>query len=370
MAGYTEHLTDIVIIILCIALAICFLIILFVLLSMWGKRFSMRKLEYKRYFSYEGVTQGSDIEFIEEFSNNSIFPMFNVDVETHITSKIKMKVFQGDDDQMYEFVSRFFVMPYTKIRRVHKAQCIKRGCYKLESAKVTFMGMEVYLESHARVLVYPKEIEIEAQNRLNNCLNYSAQSKRPLMIDAFSFAGIREYSYGESISNINHKATAKANRLMVNSKEFILGRKIKIYINFQMGDVKLSIHEFEELMEKALSYSAYIAGQAAGNGWQFGLLANCRMENNDKYLNVPMSVGKEKYIELLREMSMIRMIYGYSIINIIDMDIDEKISGTEIFFMTTYVDESIRKRIEFLERTGNAVTIINMLEEAFDETIS
>ncbi len=369
MSEYTESLTNIVIVILCIALAICILIVLLFFLTMWGKRFSMRKLEYKRYFSYEGVTEGSDIEFIEEFSNNSIFPMFNVDVETHITSKIKFKVKQSDDDQMCKFVSRFFVMPYTKIKRVHKAKCLKRGCYNLESAKITFMKMEVYLDSHARLLVYPREIEIEAENRLNNCLNYSAVSKRPLLIDAFSFAGIKEYSYGESISNINHKATAKTNKLMVNSKDYILGRKIKVYVNFQMGDVKLSISEFEELMEKALSYSSYIAGEAAKNGWQFGFLANCRLENKDKYVSFPMSVGNEKYIELLREMSMIRMLYGYSIANIIDMDIDERISDTEIFLITTYVDESIEKRIDFLERTGNAVTVINILEVAFDEAI-
>lgn len=327
-----------------------------------SRELCLRKLEYRRYFSDKGVFEGGETELVEEFTNYSFVPMFVVDVETHISSEIKMKGCETDDNITQCFISRFFVMPYTKIRRVHKAVCQKRGYYKLESAKITFAGIEVYLDSRAELYVYPKEIEFKEQKILNHYMQYSALSKVPLIEDNFSFAGVRTYIPGDAMNAINYKQTARRNELMVNAREFMLGRRILIYLNFQPNETEhISVSEFAELLEKEISYGAYMIGECVRNGYMYSLSANSKMVNCD-YLRNDFSIGESKYEELLCQMAEMGTVYGVSMASLIEKDIQEFISGTEIFLITSYLDEALESRIRQLEKMGNAVNYINVLE--------
>lgn len=349
-----------------IMILVVFIVTVFVVVVIFVqfcKALCIHRLEYKRYFSEDGVFEGDEVELIEEFTNHSFVPMFLVDVETHISAKIKMQGCLYDDELTQCFVSRFFVKPYTKIRRVHKATCLKRGLYKLETAKVTFAGVEVYLDSVASLHVYPKEIQFEEMNMINSHLQYSARSKRPLIADNFSFAGVRKYVSGDLMNNINYKASARRGELMVNDREYMLGRKVLVYINFQPNERKyITLEIFWEYLEKELSYAAYIFSKCAKNGYLCALSANSVMENGESSVRFPFSVGERYYEEILMAMSEMGKNYGVSIASVIDKDIDEFLTGAEVFLFTTYVDEALELRIEALERCGNAVNIVNILE--------
>lgn len=332
------------------------------------RRYSFENLEYKRYFSEKGAFEEQEIYLIEEFANHSILPMFRVDVETHITSKLYMPGVSGgreinDKTEPYqEFISRFFIMPYTKIRRKHKVICQKRGHYQLESAKIRFMKIELYLDSKAELKVYPKELKIEDINRINNCIQTSAVSRKPILRDPFTFARVREYGPGDAMNTINHKATARAGRLMVNEKEFVLGRRLIVYLNFQAGDTGIHAEDFVEIMEKAMEYVAYIAGEALREGWQIGYRANCRMADGGHFVRIDTGTGYGKYIEILDSLAGAAAVFGNSISYVLNKDVEEFVSGTEIFIFTTYLDGSIQSKIEAFENMGNAVYVINLKE--------
>ena len=343
---------------------ICMLFFLYRLL----RRYAFKHLEYKRYFTDKGAFEGQEIELIEELTNHGIFPMLRVDVETYITTKLYMPGVNSGNGINQEFISRFFVMPYTKIRRHHKVILKKRGNYKLESAKILFMGIEVFLDSKAEINVYPRELKIEDKQKINQCIQVSSISNRPIIRDAFSFSKVREYVYGDPINIINHKSTARMGRLMVNDSDFVLGRKILLCLNFQAGNTGIPDDEFTEIQERSMQFAAYLTGEAIRMGWQIGLIANCKTDNGAKNIKSDIGTGYGKYIEILEALSMARTIYGNSIGRIIDEVADENLRNTEVIIFSTYMDESIEKRIEMLMRKGNEVTVIDLKEVTAYET--
>ncbi|MFG6325753.1 MAG: DUF58 domain-containing protein [Lachnospiraceae bacterium] len=357
---------DVFIRVVLVTIGIVTAIVLFIFLLLFLyrilRRYALKNLEYKRYFTDKGAFEGQEIQLIEELTNHGFFPLLRVYVETHITTKLYMPGASGGNEINQEFISRFFVMPYTRIKRHHRVILKKRGHYRLESAKISFMGIEAYLDSEAEIRVYPKELHIDDIQRINQCIQVSALSNRPIIRDVFSFAKVREYTYGDSINIINHKSTARMGRLMVNDADFVLGRKILLCLNFQAGNTGIPEEKFAEIQEKSMQFAAYLAGEAIRKGWQIGLIANCKTDSGAKSVKVYMGTGYGKYIEILEALSMARTIYGNSIGRIIDEAADGNLRNTEVIIFSTYVDESIEKRVEMLMREGNEAAVIDLKE--------
>ena len=345
---------------LVIAVLICIIIVAFFAL----RRYALKNLEYRRYFSEKKAFQGQGVYLVEEFTNHSFLPMFKMDVETHITTKLNIPKCRSGNEINQEFISRFFVMPFTKIKRKHRIECLERGYYRLESAKLRFMKIEVYLDSIAEIIVYPKELEIRDIDRINRCMHMNLASNRPLVRDPFSFARVREYITGDSMNAINHKATAKMGKLMVNHSEFVIGRRLKIYINFQPGDTGIPIDEFGSMLERAIEYGAYIVGEAFRNNWKIGITANCKMQDGSYSMSFGVESGEGHYLEIMEALACARVAYGYSIGRVMDDDLDARINDTEIFFFTSYLDKSISSRLQIFESLGNTVNIVDLKEVA------
>lgn len=339
-------------------LAILSLVVVGTVMMNVAKTVSVKRLRYRRYFSQEGAFEGQEIFLYEELSNHSLFPMFQICVESYVTSKIRLEGVESDEE-IQHFVSRFsVVLPFTRIKRCHKAKCRKRGFYKLETAKVEFAGMDVYLESEAQLYIYPKEISLEEENRMNQYLQYSDASLLPVMEDVFSFAGVREYRNTDAFRRINYKATARRGELMVNQFDYMMGRRVMIYVNFQMQDSYMALERFEEMMERALSYASFLFVQSIRQGNQAGFRANSQMVNGDMYVRFPMSGGQLHYVEVLKEMALIRPVYGNSFASVVEMDIREYMTQTECYFITSYVDEAVERNIEVLTMLNNAVHLV------------
>ncbi len=354
---------DVVLIVVIIASLV---IIGFIGLIMLYKRFmewGFAQLEYKRYFSKEGAFEGESVYFIEEMTNRFFLSFRNIDVESYISSGIKLHGCDSGDDTIQHFISTFTIKPFTKIKRVHKATCIKRGHYLLESAAIEYAGKDVFIKSKHEFNIYPSEVSIEKKESLNMYMNYSNASRYPIIEDAFSINGIREYGYGDAMSRVNHKATAKAGKLMVNTNDYVLGRKIMVYMNFQMiEDDYMPINEYQELMEKGLSYVTYLIGECERNGFMYGFACNSRFSYGGRSAYFSMNSGYNAYKDILNTLACVRTAEGDSILPSMDRDIDDNISETEIFFFTLRVDDAVNKRLDMMENMGNIVTVIKIDE--------
>ena len=296
---------------------------------------------------------------------NKYFLTFrNVHVESHISTGIRLEGCEvSADDTIQHFLSTFTVKPYTKIKRVHNAKCIRRGHYILESAKIEYAGEDIFIDSKFEFNIYPEETPVDKQESLNMYLQYSNYSRYPIIEDVFSVNGIRAYNYGDAFATINHKATAKMGELMVNTKDHVLGRQVMVYINFQMLEENyMSLSQYESLMERALSYAAYIIGECERYGFKFGFACNSRFSYGGRSTRYPMSSGYEAYLDVMKILACVRTAEGDSILPCLDKDIDENMTNTEVYFFTLRMDDAVDGRLNIIENMGNAVTVLKIDE--------
>ena len=339
------------------------LIILAFILYHVAKTVSVKRLGYKRYFSKEGVYANEPVELIEELSNHSIFPMFLVDVETHITSQIFLKGAVARDEINQYFISRFsFIPPFTSITRTHEAKALKRGFYQLESARIHFAKMELDVSSVASLHVYPKPVSIETARFLNKILQYDSPSHFPILTDPFLVRGIREFATGDRLHNINFKASARHQKFLVNETEYLLGRRLQIYLNFQVGEKMIRLSDYNYYMEQALEHIAYLIYEASSHGYEVGFSCNARMVNGDHYLRFKKNNSPDYYTSLLSMLSEVRMVSGNSFASIINMDLKEGICDSEIFLFSFYLDDVISDQISRLRQMGNSLEFIPIHE--------
>ncbi|MBE5922371.1 MAG: DUF58 domain-containing protein [Lachnospiraceae bacterium] len=355
-----EDIIKILVVLLLEGAALLLILVGITLLYEVLRALGIKKLEYKRYFSEVGVFEGESLEMIEEVTNHAFFPMLRVDVESYVTSKIRMEGCEERNEVMQHFVSRFpVVMPFTTIRRKHPCKAEKRGYYRLESAKMMFADYDMFLQSEAELYIYPRELSLQEEETFHRYLQYNAASKLPIIADRFAFAGVREYRTTDALGAVNFKATAKYGQLMVNEPEYLMGRQVKIYVNFEPAD-GLDLNEFRERMERALNYVSHAFTKAFREGNRFGFGANCRTETGDYYSNVPLGTGFVHYTELLKELAKVQSYFGNSFVSVIDMDLYKSIRCAEVYLLTSYVDEGIENRIERLQQLGNTVRVVQV----------
>jgi len=343
------------------------------LLAFLWKRMTLyvfSRLEYRREFSDGGVFEGDRLQLIETLINPTPFPIFFVDAEAYVYSGLEFADYIPEtDNNMQYMVSRFTLMPYMKIRRKHNIDGRRRGYYRLESAQLWKGKNNRYVESVADVYIYPKMLDPGFLPRPLSVLQGNNVSSRRLISDPFSFAGIRDYRFGDSMSSINFKASAKApvydySGIKVNERDFCSNRSIMIYINFQTDtEEPLPTKIYSELMENALSYASELIYEAISEGYRVGLSANCRsMDASDK-LMLPMLSGNDHYLTLLKALSTARTEAGASVLALFEKDLQECVSSAEFYFMTAHITDEIHQKIAALERYSNTVNIIKLSED-------
>ncbi|MCL1882309.1 MAG: DUF58 domain-containing protein, partial [Defluviitaleaceae bacterium] len=192
------------------------------------RRVGLERISYKRYFSQEGVFEGETVQLVEEIQNCYFLPLFFVDVDAYLYNELRLKSHSQPQSGMQEFTSRFFLAPYTQVRRSIPIECVKRGYYELDSVYVQNKSRG----AKARLFVYPRTLPYEENNPMENQMQNLAESERRLFQDPFSFSGVREYRPGDPFRSINYKATAKTNALKVNERDFFSSRSFMVYIDF------------------------------------------------------------------------------------------------------------------------------------------
>ena len=330
-------------------------VILFVIYRVAGS-VGLKRVEYKRYFSEEGVVEGDTVLLIEEISNRFFIPLFRVDVDSYLSNDLRLAGWPPENSGMQLFTSRFYLPPYVCVKRTIELHCMKRGYYRLES--VNIKGRQVKAE--AVLYVYPGMLEYGSGNPMESEMQNTLQTERQLFQDPFSFSGIRDYRYGDTFRSINYKATAKTGVVKVNNRDFFAGRNIMIYIDFGQSNLKpLDTDVYTALMERALSYSADMVWNSISRGFSVGFAANCRTHGRGRHVRYPMGRGHNHYIEILKEMAIIRMSDGCSLLWLINQDLDA-LWNVDIYIMTANAAQILDDVSAIYRSRGNHVTILHL----------
>jgi uncharacterized protein (DUF58 family) len=269
----------------------------------------------------------------------------------------------ADKKEMQHFVSRMHLLPFMQIKRVHKITCEKRGVYTVDTVSVFTGGNNVVFNAPATITVYP---EIRASAPLIPAVTAMVGdhiTSRALIHDPFSVSGIRDYRYGDTMRQINYKATAhsaySAAPLKVNNYDFSQNYSFVVCLNFHVQWLdRIDLAEYEELMEQGLSVSATALHEASRMGGRIGFAANCECEGSERFLTYKMNNGKHHFLDIMDCMANIKPADGMSFSALLDHYISLNTENTLYILVTTYVDAQIEAKAEHLRRTGNSVHII------------
>lgn len=349
-------------------IAAIILLTFFIVIKLTRKT-TIKKLVYERSFSERGLFEGETVIMTERIYNPSFLPVFRVDMEYYVFDELKIEGYDPNKkSSMQHCISRFSLLPFMQTERTHVIHCKKRGYYTLDSAFVFFKEDNIYFNSPCELYVYPSRLELGAYPSPQNFTQGDSPTKMPLILDPFSFDGVRKYVFGDPFNSINFKQTAKQGELMVNNREYSSSRVFKIYINFDSeGLFDLTTKEYEEMMEQALSLSAYLLDEALHFGYKIGLSANCMLADGRMKLESELSAGEEHFRGLLEEMAMMRARAGVSFSSLLKNGVKTSERMSEIFIFTAELTEAMEEYVYDMRRLGNSVNVVLLRPKENDD---
>ena len=362
------------------AVILALLIVLFIawiLLRIYGSMRAARlgRIIYERRFSEEGVYEGDEVELIEIIRNPGFFPLLGVDVESYFFNELELEEYEADGSSTMQYcISRFHLWPYMQIKRHHRITARKRGHYQLQIATIYAKKAPIPVEAPAELYVYPKAIPLNLPVIAVGRMQGDFVSNRPLFLDPFSLAGIRDYRFGDSISQINFKASARvpmsgssSSPLKVNARDYCASRRLMIYMNFHPPvDEKIDGEQYYKRAEKGLSFCAALVRDTIYGGFSVGFAANCKAIDGEMSTRFPCESSEAHLMAIMKEMARMNPADGASFSSLLETDIRDGMRDTEIIVVAFDQSEEMLDRIALLEQFGNSVQTV-ILEQEDDE---
>ena len=323
-------------------------------------------LSYTRFFSEKGSYEGDEVTMTEVIHNKSFLPLFMIKIEYYIYNDLQYDGYEPDREHAMQYtLSKFFIiLPFMQVKRKHTIKLLKRGYYTLDTINLLYAKRERNVLAPAEIYVYPKMIGIDDLPIPSSSMQGDAYSRQWLIRDPFSVSGVREYRFGDPFNTINFKATAKSamlgvSGLRVNNRDFCSNRNFMIYLNFQTDkEVAMPFKVYEKLMEKGLSYAAALLREAFNFGYRAGFAANCTLVSGENQVKFPMTQGALNYEDILMQMSKVRLAEGISFAALLGNDALGGLCDSEVFILTTYINEQIDRTVDTFHKFGNNVSVI------------
>lgn len=232
--------------------AVAVLILYYLQFYIYKKKWNSN-LKIEIFFKNSDVYEGEEAELTQIVENAKWLPLPMVKTKLQLSRDLIFK--ERDNTVVSDYFNRtdvFTIGSFQKITRSMKFLCSKRGFYRINSADV--LSTDVFftrdfvdsITSDSFMYVFPKPYDPKKMEPLYNEINGPILTKNNLVEDPFELKGIREYQTYDSFKNINWKASAKTDDLMVNVRDYTSKRTIDVYLNLE-SNTALKYDELSEL---------------------------------------------------------------------------------------------------------------------------
>lgn len=341
------------------------------------RAFGHKGLKYERYFSTRGCFEGEEAEMVERIANRNIVPVPWLRLESLIHaglrfySQANLDINNGQLFQNHK--SMFSLMPYTQITRRHRIYCSKRGCYRLNTASLTYgdlVGLyrnTLKLSLDAELLVYPKLASLEELALPSHSWQGDLVVRRWIVEDPFMISGAREYRYGDPLNGINWKATARSGRIQVHQRDFTADHRLMIYLNVEDHEKMWSQVNDEALFEKGLSIAAAIAQHATQLGMEVGFSTNAPSVDSKEPVKVEAGNGAGHMTFLLETMAKVVVARSIPFDTLLEEEAAVGTTNQDILIISAYISDKMRIPMEQLRYQGNSIDTLLLQKELHRE---
>lgn len=285
---------------------------LLLLLAGAGAFYFLQRFLYIRYWRRGlGVTVGfeareayeGDTAYLrEEITNDKLLPLPALEVNLAMARALKFSGEAKDNanvtDQSYRR-DIFSLFVRQKVVRRLSFVCEKRGFYEITRADV--IGYDFFFrrschddrEFNTSMYVYPRLVDSRRIALLCRAVSGMVVTKSRLFPDPFQFAGIREYRPEDPMNQINWKASAKGQGLLVN--QFDSSTNIRLKVILDTADP--GIVRRDKLNEEGIRIAASLAARIVKGRMELTVMGNGM---NPVYLKEGTGKLKKLYEELSR----------------------------------------------------------------------
>lgn len=339
-------------------LTICIIVFLGVILNTISKKYSFRKLNYKRNFSKSIVEIDEEFEVESIVENNKILPITFLQINEEYPSVIqyKNKVSMANTLETIVHSMTMMVLPYQRVKRKYKVSANERGRYLCKGVSLVvgdILGLKVFKESllpDEEIVVLPQRINLDEELVPYGDFNGDVSVRRWIIDDPILTVGIREYTGFEPQKTIHWPSSLKSGRLMVKKFDYTTDNRVMLVLNVETN--KPFWAKIDRIkIEKCISISRVITEELEEKGIPYGFCSNGQImgEYTDNIIipgwgprhlnNIIERLGRLDYSISLQFEDMIE--------GLISMDIKY---GTYIIVIPYLVDEYV----EFINILGNS----------------
>ena len=340
-------------------------LVVLILVDKAYKRMKLRTIEriqYSRAFSADGIFSGESLELIETMSNPTWFPLFSVRMDFFMPSGLTV-----DDvicNEYTKLTSVFNLPPFSTVRKKHTVKADRRSHYKLFTSCIKYRGFEFTYDSPIDFYAYPSQYDANTSFPTDMFRAGEAISNRKYIDDPFFFSGIRAYRPGDSVRSINYKASVRSfsggvRHFMCNEYDSSRNYDSMIFLDLTTyPEVEL---ESATQVELGLRYACYLFGLGIKNGGSVGFCTNCAVEDS-RYIHIPCGTGELHTKHILEQFAEISPYAkrDYSMSKILQMHSPQLSEGTDVYWITPFIDDKTAQVLAMLQRKGRNVQVIHL----------
>ena len=339
---------------------ISFVLTILVVLYRKIKLRTLEKIIYSRSFSDDGIFVGETLELIETISNPTYFPLFAVKMDFFMPSGLTVDGIKCNE--YTKLTSVFNVPPFSTVKKVHTVKADIRDHYKLFTAHTKYRTFEYTYDSAIDFYAYPNRFDADESFSADIFRAGEAIANHKYIEDPFFLSGIRDYRLGDPMRTVNFKASVRSfsggmYRLMSNEYDSSRNYDSMIFLDLTLYP-EAEIDNIEQV-ELGLRYACYLFGLGIDNGGSIGFCANCWV-GDTPYIHIPCG-NSELHIKLILEQFAEISPYAkrdYSMSRILQKYALQLSKGTDIYWITTFVDDKIAEDLSMLQREGRNVEVI------------
>lgn len=327
------------------------------------KLWALSQIEYIRYFSTDGFFAGESCTMTEVLRNPTIFPLFFVEMEFFVPSGLTVDGIKCSE--YTKSASIFHIPPYSTVQKDHKITSDRRDHYKLHNASVEYRKNEFVFPTPIDIYVYPNKFYADVDLSEDIKLAGEAIANKKYVEDPFFFSGLRRYAQGDSMRQVNFKASARSfsggmRQLMCNYYESSRSYDTMIYLDLTDYFASDAFEECQNILENGLRCACHLFCQAEMNGGRVGFASNCSTDDG-QYVNIPCETGNAHAKKILECFSQISVFArnNYSIHSLFK-DAVKLPEDTDIYYITSHVTDKNAELIRALRRSGRSVSVIRL----------
>ena len=339
-----------------------------VLIIVWSYRslklWAIGKLQYERLFSTDGVFVGETLALSEFVKNSVWFPLFSVQVEFFVPAGVTIDGLKCTE--YTKVTSVFSIPPFSSVSKKHTVIADQRDHYRLNTASIVYRKNEFLFSDAVDFYAYPDvyDMKLLIASELYDSGNSLANKNQ--IEDPFFFSGIRPYQKGDPMRLINFKASVRSlnggmRQLVCNQYDSSKNYDSMVFLNLSACS-ETALRD-QETLELGLRYSCFLFCEALKHGGNYGFATNCA-RGSSQYISIPCGSGELHTKQILEAFSEITWYArrDYSMNAIFQTVLPTLSSDTDIFVITTVVDDELAKSIRQAERMGYLVNIISLDE--------